>query len=85
MGRPIVSTDVGGISELVIQADTGWLAPPGDPSRLAEVMRIALESSDEELTKMGVSGRERVLQMHDAQREAAKLRGLFERYASQSS
>jgi glycosyltransferase involved in cell wall biosynthesis len=81
MCRPIVSTDVGGISELVSEGETGWLTPPGDAERLAEVMRLALETSDEELTEMGALGRERVLSMHDLDQEAAKLKALFERYA----
>ncbi len=81
MGRPIVSTDVGGVSELVIDGETGWLAPPGDPERLAQAMKLALEASDSELGAMGQRGRERVLRMHDARREAARLKELFERYA----
>jgi glycosyltransferase involved in cell wall biosynthesis len=85
MGRPIASTNVGGISELVIDDETGWLAPPGDPEQLAEVMKLALETSDEEMTAMGARGRERVLTMHDVRGEASKLKKLFERYATQSS
>jgi glycosyltransferase involved in cell wall biosynthesis len=81
MARPIVSTDVGGVGELVIDGETGWLAPSGDPERLAEVMKLALETSDSELGAMGQRGRERVLRMHDARREAARLKELFERYA----
>ena len=80
MGRPVVSTDVGGIAELAIEGETGWLAPSGDPERLAEAMKLALEASDSELVGMGRRGRERVLRMHDAHREAARLKELFERY-----
>jgi glycosyltransferase involved in cell wall biosynthesis len=83
MGRPIVSTNVGGISELVIDRETGWLVPPGDSERLAEAMKMALETSDEELTRMGTRARQRVLRMHDVRREAAKLRELFGRSARQ--
>jgi glycosyltransferase involved in cell wall biosynthesis len=79
--RPIVSTNVGGIGELVREGETGWLARPGDPERLAEAMKLALQASDEELTEMGARGRELVLRMHDVQREAAKLRELFAHYA----
>lgn len=84
MGRPIVSTSVGGIAELVIEGQTGWLAPAGDPTRLAEAMKLALETSDLALTEMGQRGRERVLLMHDVGREAARLKDLFERYARQA-
>lgn len=81
MGRPIVSTDVGGISELVVDGETGWLAPSGDPERLAAAMRLALEASDADLAAMGQRGRERVLRMHDVDHEAARLKELFQRYA----
>jgi colanic acid/amylovoran biosynthesis glycosyltransferase len=81
MGRPIVSTDVGGVSELVLDGETGWLVPAGDSKRLSEAMRLALETSDSELAAMGQKGRERVLRMHDARNEAAKLKELFQRYA----
>jgi len=81
MGRPIVSTDVGGIGELVVDGETGWLAPSGDPERLAGAMRLALEASDADLAAMGQRGRERVLRMHDARHEAARLKELFQRYA----
>jgi colanic acid/amylovoran biosynthesis glycosyltransferase len=85
MGRPIVSTDVGGISELVVDGETGWLVPSGDSERLAEAMRLALEASDTDLAAMGQRGRERVLRMHDVGHEAAKLKELFERYALAST
>jgi glycosyltransferase involved in cell wall biosynthesis len=81
MGRPIVSTDVGGIGELVVNGETGWLVPSRDPERLAEAMRSALEASDVNLVAMGQRGRERVLRMHDVGHEAATLKALFERYA----
>ena len=80
MGRPVVSTDVGGVSELVVEGETGWLAPPGDPERLAAVMKLALEAADSEVASMGERGRERVLEMHDGRRQASRLKELFERY-----
>jgi glycosyltransferase involved in cell wall biosynthesis len=82
MGRPVVATDVGGVSELVVDCETGWLVPPGDPRGLAEVMKLVLGSSDEELTAAGAHARARVLRMHDVRREASNLKELFERYAT---
>lgn len=40
-GKPIVSTDVNGIPEL-LPAHSAWLVPPGDPVRLANALQDAL-------------------------------------------
>ncbi len=42
-GLPIVSTDAGGIPEL-INAETGILVPPGDATRLSEALGLMIES-----------------------------------------
>lgn len=34
-GTPIIATDVGAVSELVSDGQTGWLIPPGDDTALA--------------------------------------------------
>lgn len=34
-GVPVISTDVGGVADLVAHGETGWLVPPGDPVALA--------------------------------------------------
>ncbi len=34
-GVPVISTDVGGVADLVAHGETGWLVPPGDPAALA--------------------------------------------------
>jgi glycosyltransferase involved in cell wall biosynthesis len=35
MGLPVVATRVGGVAELVVPGETGWLVPPRDPAALA--------------------------------------------------
>jgi len=42
MGKPVVSTDVDGIRELIVQRQEGLLAPPKNPARLAEAMSALL-------------------------------------------
>ena len=50
-GLPVISTDVGGISEVLIAPFLGTLVPPEDPAALAEAVCAALqaESSTEEI------------------------------------
>jgi glycosyltransferase involved in cell wall biosynthesis len=43
-GRPVVASNVGGIPELVSEAE-GRLVPPQDPQALAQALRVVLERS----------------------------------------
>jgi len=38
-GTPIVAAAAGGVVELIEPGKTGWLAPPGDPLKLAEIIQ----------------------------------------------
>lgn len=73
LGRPVISTYIAGIPELVEPGVTGWLTPAGDVDALAAAMRAALAAEPQELARMGRAGAERVAQQHSAKTEAAKL------------
>jgi glycosyltransferase involved in cell wall biosynthesis/GT2 family glycosyltransferase len=77
LGRPVVSTYVAGIPELVEQGSNGWLVPAGSVEALAGALREALETSPARLTEMGRVGAARVADRHDASREASRLALLF--------
>ncbi|MGB6100042.1 MAG: glycosyltransferase family 4 protein [Comamonas sp.] len=78
--RPVLSTYVAGIPELVQPGRTGWLFPPGDVDALADAMQACLAAPPDELQAMGDAARERVLARHDVDAEAAKLHALFTQY-----
>lgn len=78
LARPVISTYVAGIPELVEPGGCGWLVPAGSVSHLAEAMRSALTASVEVLSYMGTIGMERVAREHSASIEAKKLAQLFE-------
>jgi len=62
-GLPIVATDVGGNSEVIVDGETGLLVPPGDPEALAQAM--AAVATDRERTRsMGELGRKRVNEIY---------------------
>lgn len=45
-GRPVVATRVGGLAELVIDAETGFLVPPGDARELAAAIVKLIRNND---------------------------------------
>ena len=77
MRRTVLSTFVAGIPELVQPGETGWLVPAGDVQRLADAMQLCLQTPCEVLVQMGEAARQRVLDRHDIDTEAAKLAALF--------
>jgi glycosyltransferase involved in cell wall biosynthesis len=76
--RPVVSTYIAGIPELVMPGKTGWLVPSSDDIALAEALREVLSAPVEKLAAMGAAGRAHVAEHHDALKEAGKLKLLFE-------
>ena len=83
LGRPVISTYMAGIPELV-RPEAGWLVPAGDEIALAEAMREALLAPVTRLTAMGEAGRGLVQEHHDALKEAKKLKSLLERSAGEA-
>ncbi|MEM7577155.1 MAG: glycosyltransferase family 4 protein [Planctomycetota bacterium] len=73
MGRPVVSTYIAGIPELVDE-HCGWLVPAGDLDRLTDALAACLSAPLETLDEMGRVGAERAKARHHAQTEAKTLR-----------
>jgi len=78
LGRPVISTYVAGIPELIQAGKSGWLVPASDEVALAQAMSESLTAPVEQLAAMGVAGRAYVSEHHDAAKEAAKLQELFQ-------
>jgi colanic acid/amylovoran biosynthesis glycosyltransferase len=75
--RPVISTYVAGIPELVKPGVNGWLVPAGDVDSLVNAIREALETPIERLREMGACGSQAVREQHDIRKEAAKLAKLL--------
>lgn len=77
LGRPVVSTYVAGIPELVESGRSGWLVPPGSVDDLVTALRQVLAASPAELGRMADEGRRRVQELHDCRKNAATLGDLI--------
>jgi glycosyltransferase involved in cell wall biosynthesis len=84
LGRPVISTYVAGIPELVREGENGWLVPAGDVTALADAMRACLAADEASLERMGAAARARALARHDVDREASKLASLFSEVSSRA-
>ena len=72
MGRPVITTDVPGCRETVIDGDNGLLVPPRDPAALADAAFRLLD--DPTLAEaMGRRGRARAEDLYDARKVAAQM------------
>ena len=80
--RPVLTTYVAGIPELIIPGENGWLFPAGDVDALVAAMEDFLSRSADELRVMGEAAHARVLERHSIDIEAAKLAGFFRQAAS---
>lgn len=75
--RPVLTTYVAGIPELVRPGENGWLFPAGAVQELAAAMADCLGQPDEVLQRMGDAAHQRVLERHDIDTEVAKLASYF--------
>jgi len=71
--RPVITTYVAGIPELVKNDKNGWLIPAGDVDALTSAMKQLLPVDSDKLLAMGRNGHEAVNKQHNIEIEAAKL------------
>lgn len=80
-GKPIIATRVGGIPELVLDGETGFLVPRRDSTALAEkILQLAADPSLRE--RMGRAGRRAAEAKFDQKRNVAELIQLYGNAAS---
>jgi colanic acid/amylovoran biosynthesis glycosyltransferase len=75
--RPVLTTYVGGIPELVQHGKNGWLFPAGSVDALAAAMRECFAATQPGLEAMGAAAHERVLASHSIDAEVSKLAHLY--------
>ncbi len=76
--RPVISTYVAGIPELIHPGEHGWLVPAGDAEALTTAMQMCLDAPSDAIARMGDAARARVVERHDIDKEAGKLIELFQ-------
>jgi glycosyltransferase involved in cell wall biosynthesis len=76
-GRPVVATDVGGVADVVVEGETGFLAPSGDARAVAQEI-LALLGEPELAGRMGEAGRRRARKAFAGGLMAGRIVDLYE-------
>jgi len=76
--RPVVSTHLAGIPELVVERETGMLVPPGDSTALTQALEQLLRDTELRL-RFGHAGRARIEQHFRIEQTIAPLLEMLER------
>jgi glycosyltransferase involved in cell wall biosynthesis len=77
LGRPVVATDVGGVSEAVNPGETGLLVPTNDEVALADAL-LQLVADPELRRRLGEKGQQRYRECFDIERMVEEYAQVFE-------
>jgi glycosyltransferase involved in cell wall biosynthesis len=81
-GLAIVGSSVGALPELIVDNQTGFLVPPGDPNALAQKLSI-LVNDDRLRESMGRKGRTRAVSLFSISRIAQNMATIYQELATQ--
>jgi colanic acid/amylovoran biosynthesis glycosyltransferase len=77
MGRPVLTSSVAGITELVRSGSEGWVYPPSSVEAIASALRECLAAPPETIDEIGQRAKLRCAEFHMIDKSAACLLGLF--------
>src|SRR5262249_8779201 len=83
-GLPVVATAVGGLPEIIVDGETGYLVPPADATALAGRLRLLI-LDEQRRAAMGVAGEKRVRCCFSVDSMVAKTAAIYEDLLSSSS
>ena len=78
LGIPVVASDVGGLREIVVSGETGFLVPPRDVTQLAAHLK-KLACNTELRLEMGEAARVRAAEKFSRERESLALQSAYEK------
>jgi len=80
-GKPVISTDVGGVRDLILDGYNGLLVPSNDPAALADAILYLLRKP-ERRRMMGEAGRAKAYPLFDKSRLVNDIDNLYQKLLS---
>jgi len=75
-GVPVLSTDVGGVGDLIVHGENGWLVPSGNPSALARGIRDLLADPERRARPLPAA-RRLALEKHNVKELLHRMEALY--------
>lgn len=79
MGVPVIASNLGGYTETVLEAETGFLVPPANATALAGAIERMIDLGAESRAMMGSRGRERVRRLYSKDALQSATLALYQR------
>ncbi|SRX75623.1 glycosyltransferase family 4 protein [Aequorivita antarctica] len=77
IGLPVISTDCGGISELISDKMNGWIVPNRDPNAMADAIEAFSHLSLDNIEVVHVAARKKVELQHNGEQMLLGMEGLY--------
>lgn len=79
MGRPVIAANHGGVTETVVDGETGWLVPVADPDAWAQALAASVDAGPDRRAAMGRAGQERSRRLYSVDAMCAATLAAYER------
>lgn len=77
VGLPVISTNAGGMGEVIVTDETGWLVPVADPEAIANAILAYLRTSEEELMKIRQNAHAWIVANHNEVNQIDKFMEMY--------
>ena len=84
MNVPVVSSNIGGVPEVVFDGQTGYMAEPGSSDQLAEAI-LKLWSDQEAYQRMRIQARNLITERFDKQKQFDRFLAHFQNIVPKKS
>ena len=77
LGTPVISTNCGGMEELITHDQEGWIVPTRDPLALAEQIKIFMNLQEKHIGEVITAAHKKVEQQHTENQMIKSMMGLY--------